>query len=637
MLDLQLLGNQIVPGYIRGMLQPALRLRLKLIIGTKIDGSAPLTTDPWDGLDRSPHALQRLVESRDSAGTPWLAQLAEGLMRIQITAGLSVLTPAILEGMHQTTQPSPTNQGTALKEVEALLLIPSVVPNALRGVVQGLMAHLAGQARARHEPVQVEALSLSALTDQLRSLVPSGTNQRHFLRFADDLGIPVIPLPGRVYQFGWGQRARLFNSSLTDGTSAIATAWAKDKRSTNILFRMAGLPVPAQVPVLSLEEAVAAAERIGFPVVLKPAALDQGRGVEADLRSVDELKAAYARSRQHAVELVLEKHVPGEDYRVYVVQGKVVGVAHRVPAGLWGDGRSTVADLLAAENAARQQTVGAASVYKPIEWDEEARELLQRHGLSIDSVPSAGQFIRLRRSANSSRGGSSVDVTSSMHPDNVALCVKAAALMRLDIAGLDLLIPDVSRSWREVGAAFCEVNAQPQMGGAHPWIFGSILKTFLKAAGRIPVVLVLGTLDEFQIPQAITRDMAETRPFIKMVSGDGPQVWEQGRAALMAPDTDALVLHTDGVGLAGCGLPVDRFDVLVLTRSVLKLKGCDALVRLVGPQIVAGVVIESEVLDHELGTQCQAALQRMLGVHRVSISSGADAVAASVFKLSRSW
>ena len=175
-----------------------------------------------------------------------------------------------------------------------------------------------------------------------------------------------------------------------------------------------------------------------------------------------------------------------------VMQGEMVGVAHRTPARVVGDGLRSVADLVAAVNRARQAPGGAASVLKPIELDAEALELLVREGLDVQSVLASGRELRLRRTAKVSRGGSTADVTHLIHPDNAALCVQAAALLRQDIAGLDLLITDISRSWREVGGAFCEVNAQPQTGGAHPWMFEKILRRYGTGCGRVPTVQVWG-------------------------------------------------------------------------------------------------------------------------------------------------
>jgi cyanophycin synthetase len=280
---------------------------------------------------------------------PWLTWLVEGLLRLQLSAGWQLHDAAVLERW----QRLPAQAGG----VQAVVLVPSPLPQVLRGLLPVVLQSLNQQLRAPAEPA---AADHDAWLKALTRWAPGGNNNRYILQAAALRGIPVLALPGGVFQLGWGRRSRLFKSTLTDETSAVATAWARDKAATHALLHMAGLPVPAQQPVTSLDVALKAAERIGYPVVLKPVDLDQGLGVEADLRDEADLRTAYQRAVRHGRPLVLEKHVPGEDYRVYVVHGELLGVAHRQPAQVSGDGVSSVAALVQAENARRQ--AGASRV-----------------------------------------------------------------------------------------------------------------------------------------------------------------------------------------------------------------------------------------------------------------------------------
>jgi cyanophycin synthetase len=345
--------------------------------------------------------------------------------------------------------------------------------------------------------------------------------------------------------------------------------------------------------------------------------MEQGQGVEADLRNPAELRAAFPRSMAVSKNLILEKHIPGEDYRVYVVKGAVIGVAHRIAGGLVGDGVNTVSNLLAAENAIRKQFLGHDSVYKPIEWDAEATELLERQGLVMNSVPALGRRVRLRRSANSSRGGLSVDVTSTIHPDNAELCIEAATVLRLDIVGLDLLMPDIAKSWREVGAGFCEANAQPQMGGAQPWIFEKILRSFVSDHGRIPVVLVLGALHEEPLVDFLATDSKQLGKSVKIVRGSGIQLVHDGKAALINPKTEMLVLLTDGNGLAGSGLPVDRVDVLLVARSVIQLPHFLVILQMLSYLVGVGAVLDEQLLSDPNGAAFLKILKRSVSEKNV--------------------
>lgn len=629
---MQLAGSQVVPGFLHGLSQPGVRLHVRVGATGRADPGA--SSQAWSGLAPLPPGLSLRV--LPAAGMPpgelLLELLAEGLLRLQISAGLAVTAGAVVEAARPLTgpaQPSPAAEG-----MDVWLLAPSPVPVALQAVVQAAVAHLNAVWQAPSGSVPGSAETIAGLVRALARFVPPGTNARHLLREAGALRIPVTPLPAGVFQFGWGRRARLFNSSITDSTPALAVAWAKDKRATNALLRLGGLPVPVQLAVESLDAAVAAAGRIGYPVVLKPAALDQGRGVEADLRHEAELRAAFVRSRAHATALVVERHVPGEDYRVYVVQGRVLAAAHRVPARVVGDGATSVAALVEAQNAQRSRTGGGASVYKPIEIDEEALALLVRQGLAPEAVPAPGQVVTLRRSANASRGGSSVDVTARMHPDNAVLCVRAASLLRLDIAGLDLLMPDIARSWREGGAAFCEVNAQPQMGGAHPWIFGHILRQLMPTRGRIPAVLVLAPAADEDTGRAVAAALESAGLRTRRLQGSAEQLLADGRAAVLDPDTAAIVLGTDGTGVERWGLPLDGFDALVLgnwpspsphlPRTVLRLAPLVAGVAFIDAPLVAGP---------GAGQECLAVLTRLLGSRRVQVTASAEVAGAVVRSL----
>ena len=578
-----LLASGVFPGHIRGLAQPSLGLRLR------ITHPAAKLAIVWPELVALPATCHlRVTTGQQAQLGSALLLLAEFLIRIQVNAGLTVSSGAILESVQ-----SLPGQANAQ---EVVLLVPSPAASVLQGLAAPIVSHFNSLFSTASDTAELPR----QLVQTLASLAPGGTNNRHLLREAFALGIPVMALPGQVFQFGWGRHARLFRSSITDRTSAVSTNWAKDKHACNRLLRMAGLPVPDQVLVTSLEAAVQATGKIRYPVVLKPAQLDQGLGVEPDLRSEAELRQAYARSSRYAGELVLEKHMPGEDYRVYVVLGEMLGVAHRIPARVVGDGSSSIRQLVSAANASRQRQAGAApSVYKPIQLDQEAEELIARAGLTPDSLLPEGQVLTLCRSANSSRGGTSVDVTPLAHPDNVDLCVRAAALLRLDIAGLDLIMPDISRSWREVGAGFCEINAQPQMGGAHPWIFERILRRYLVGRGRIPTVLLLtDSADATGLGAAIAKSLERSGCRTRVAAGhNATELLRQCSAELMAPDLDALVVETDGSDLSRVGLPLDRFDVLVIAQWRSAAAQARATLALLAPHLSGPALLGPSAID----------------------------------------
>ncbi len=402
--------------------------------------------------------------------------------------------------------------------------------------------------------------------------VTAGLNRR-WLVAALERNIPWLHVADSLYQFGWGVKGRLLDGTFTDRTSAIAARVARNKVVAGHVLRGAGFPVARQKPVNSADDAVRQAEQLGWPVVIKPVDLDGGVGVATGLGNAAEVRAAYERARQHAENILLENHVAGKDYRVIVLDGGVVGVWERIPGGVRGDGRNKVRDLLAQENAdPRRQP--AAQRRKQIVLDTEATELLEMQGLRLDDVPAAGRFVRLRRTANIASGGSAEEIAqSAVHPDNRLLCERAARLLRLDLAGVDLLMPDIGRSWFEGGAVICEVNAQPQLASEIPAV---LMRALVSGNGRIPVMLVIddsGNQGWLRTVLAALRDKGvhvgcalggEVTSGGKPIVSDATTAVQAAQVLLRDPAVEVLILCLQDMAQLKNGFPVDRCDLLVL-------------------------------------------------------------------------
>ncbi len=416
------------------------------------------------------------------------------------------------------------------------------------------------------------------LTQAVRRQAPRGKNTLPMLVAAHRLGIPWDRLHGNIYQFGYGARARWFDSSISDRTSSIAVQLAKNKQATAAVLRRHWLPVPRHQPVRSEDEALSVAEAMGFPVVVKPANLDRGVGVATRLRDAESVRRAYQAARRHSEQILLEEHVEGKDHRLHVLEGEVYRVRHRIPGGVTGDGISTVEQLLDALNAdPRRGLPGSSSELIRIDLDDEALTLLREQAREAASVPATGEFVQLRRIANVSVGGVSMPVRlEDVHPDNIELAVRAVAALKLDLAAVDLLIPDIRRSWVDGGAAICEVNAQPQFGSDAPeWIFGR----YFQAQGRIPIVMVVGEcpdggwVDQLRsrVQESGTRmgycDRAGTHVGKDLVpSAQAMSVFQGCRFLIEDHRIEAILAIADS-SLLEHGLPTDRFDALVLTDA----------------------------------------------------------------------
>lgn len=406
------------------------------------------------------------------------------------------------------------------------------------------------------------AVSLDLLRSQLQKYVrrcspaaPSGVNTLRFLQAAHDLGIPWRHVASNVFQFGWGSRARWLDSSFTDETPNISARLARDKVACAQVLRAAGLPVPRHRLVTTLAQAQQVAGALGYPVVVKPADQDGGRGVFAGLHTPEAVASAYAAAARFSKRILVEQFVEGSDYRLQVCLGDVYWVVHRRPAYVLGDGASTVMTLIERNNSQLQaeHDPSREQGLKPIVVDDEVERWLASQGLALASIPARGQSVRLRGAANVNLGGTREPVLAQAHPDNLALAARAAAVLRLDLAGIDLLVPDIRRSWRETGGAICEVNAQPQMSGH---LQREILPRLVKDQGRIPIVMLVGPLSQDALAAGRFR-------LVEQLESLGVRLgWVDGGGAWVGAEAQGQAQYVGGVS-CGVSLADPRVDVLV--------------------------------------------------------------------------
>ncbi|MCK9540439.1 MAG: hypothetical protein M0R03_00220 [Novosphingobium sp.] len=403
------------------------------------------------------------------------------------------------------------------------------------------------------------------------------SNGPRFMRAAHERGIAVLELPGQTIQFGLGSRSRLIEGGFTDKTSTIGTRTARSKAWTSQMLQRLRIPVAPHRAVTTIEAAISAAEALGYPVVVKPNDRDGGTGVRADLRNETELRIAFDLAKTFADILLVEKHFEGNDYRLLVHEGKLMQLIMRIPAGVTGDGVSTVEELVRRLNADPRRSSAAHYVLMTIELDNEALELLARAGLSPGSVLLKGQFFKLRRTANIARGGMPRRVMA--HPDNVVLAHRAAKALGLDLAGVDIICPDIGRSWLEVGAIVSEVNAGPELGGELPSDYADLLDRIVEGKGDIPTAVAVGAhACEVGRMLAAGASALSLRPGLHdenglTVAGEtvdprAMSCFAAGRALASNREVDAIVLALVTPHLIETGLPVPCCDMLVLTGEL---------------------------------------------------------------------
>jgi cyanophycin synthetase len=313
------------------------------------------------------------------------------------------------------------------------------------------------------------AFDLDEALDRLRELdedVRLGPSTGAIVYAAVARRIPYRRLTeGSMVQFGWGSRQRRIQAAETDRTSAVAESIAQDKELSKVLLHAAGVPVPSGRPVLSAEDAWAAACEIGCPVVVKPQDGNQGKGVAVNLSTREQIEAAYAIAFEVSDEVLVERYLPGHDYRLLVVGDKVVAAARRDPPLVVGDGVHSIRQLVERVNLDPRRGEGHATSLTRIRLDEVALARLTSAGLTAESVPARGRRVVLRNNANLSTGGTATDVTDDVHPEFAAQAIAAAQTIGLDIAGVDVVCDSVLRPLEAQGGGIVEINAAP--GSAH--------------------------------------------------------------------------------------------------------------------------------------------------------------------------
>lgn len=331
----------------------------------------------------------------------------------------------------------------------------------------------------------------------MASLKPhAGTSLNHWrtLQAAYDEGYPVLTLSHGFSCIGTGRYRRWFDSFITDQTPYLGLRLAQNKQRTAAVLRSNGFPGAVNRLVQTQAQALEAAHALGFPVVVKPNDRDRGEGVFADLVSEDAVAHAYALARQHSSQVLVEKFQPGFTHRCSVVQGLVLRVAKHMAFGVVGDGHSSIAQLVDAVAQTLEQQKRAYRMGGTVcTLDDDALGLLAQYGRNVHTVPVAGEYVRLRRKDNVSAGGRRITLTlAEVHPDNIRLAVNVTALLGLDFAGVDLITPDISRSWRDVPVTICEVNGNPQLVARDdPDMYKRVLKHIMPAPFRVQITLVL--------------------------------------------------------------------------------------------------------------------------------------------------
>lgn len=411
-----------------------------------------------------------------------------------------------------------------------------------------------------------------------------GPSTDNIVQEADLRGIPWIPLQSRaMIQLGYGVHQKRIQATLSSNTSILGVELACDKEGTKQILREAAIPVPRGTVIYYLDELEdAIADVGGYPIVVKPLDGNHGRGITIDIDKWEDAIAAYDVAREISRGVIIERYYRGSDHRVLVVNGSVVAVAERVPAHVVGDGHSTIQELVDETNRDPRRGEGHDNILTRIEIDRNTWQLLERKGYTLETVLPEGEVCYLRATANLSTGGIAIDRTDQIHPENVWLAQRVAKVIGLDIAGIDIVTPDISKPLRATGSVIVEVNAAPGFRmhfspseGLPRNVAAPVIDMLFPSGSpsRIPILAITGTNGKTTTTRLLAHMFKQTGKVVGYTTTDGiyigDYVVEKGdttgpqsaQVILQDPTVEVAVLETARGGLLRSGLAFKQCDV----------------------------------------------------------------------------
>ena len=459
-----------------------------------------------------------------------------------------------------------------------------------------------------------EELKDFVLRAQRREFGPSTAS---LVKAAEDRDIPWLRLNQySLVQFGHGVHQQRIQATITSETRHIAVEIACDKEDTHQLLNDLGLPVPLQRMIYSSRRAVTAAERIGYPVVVKPLNANHGRGVSINLTTPEQVETAFEMALEQGTgrAVLVESYIEGFDHRMLLVDNELVAVAKRVPGHVVGDGSKTIKELVDTVNEDPRRGIGHEKVLTQLELDKQASRLLNEAGKDENSVLDEGEIFYLRSTANLSTGGTAIDMTDVVHPDNREMAVRAVRAVGLDVAGVDFLTPDITRSYKDIGGAIVEVNAAPGFRmhvapseGEPRDVAGKVMDMLFgpSETGRIPLAAITGTNGKTTTSRMLAHILKDCGHTVGLTSTDGIQIDGKisvkgdmtgpasAQIVLRDPSVDFAVMETARGGILRAGLGYHESNVAAcinVDADHLGLKGIDTLEQLAE---VKRVVVET--------------------------------------------
>ena len=452
-----------------------------------------------------------------------------------------------------------------------------------------------------------------------------GPSTASLVNAAKERGIPYLRLNRfSLVQFGHGKYQRRIQATITSETRQIAVVIAGDKEETHTILYGLGLPTTMQRLAYSEEEAVSQAENLGFPVVVKPLDGNHGRGVSINLISDEQVVLGFneARAQSNNEAIIIENYVTGFDHRMLVVNGELVAVSKRVPGHVVGDGEKTIEELVEIVNSDPRRGIGHEKVLTRLKFDEQAERLMKESEYSSQTVLTKGEIFYLRSTGNLSTGGTAIDLTDVVHPDNREMAVRAVKSIGLDVGGVDFLTDDITQSYKDIGGAIVEVNSAPGFrmhvapSEGKPRDVATSVMDMLFPPGSpscIPIAAITGTNGKTTTARMLSYIMKTSGNTVGMTSTDG--VYIDGhltvkgdmtgpvssQMVLRDPSVDVAVMEVARGGMLKKGVGFPKCDVaacLNVSADHLGLRGIDTVEQLARvKRIIIEIATDTAVLN----------------------------------------
>jgi cyanophycin synthetase len=423
---------------------------------------------------------------------------------------------------------------------------------------------------------------------EIREDVRFGPSTGSLVEEAESRDIPYIRLNDQsLVQLGYGVHQKRIQATTTANTNMIAVDIAGNKHATKKLLGDMGVPVPKGYRIREVGELESTLESVGYPAVIKPLDGNHGKGATVGITDLEHAQAAFAKAKEYSRWVIVERQLQGADFRALVVNNRLIAVAERIPAHVIGDGKHTIQELIDITNSDPRRGYGHEKVLTTIDVDNQAMRCIRSKGYELDTILSKDELLTLKTTANISTGGTAIDRTDEVHPQNVFLFERIARIIGLDVAGVDVIAPNVSEPLTESGGGIIEVNAAPGFRmhlspseGIGRNVAEHVVDMLFPRGTptRIPIIAITGTNGKTTTTRLIAHVLKGAGRTVGFTTTDGTYIQNQqivrgdntgpvsAQLVLKDPTVDVAVLETARGGIIRSGLGFDYCDIGVVTN-----------------------------------------------------------------------